>query len=153
MKHCADQIAEDLAEVREILLWELADRLQQHRPPLLLGIREPHQSDAPHIAGSNSVPCGGLEAACDGDCGDTVPRLSGRHECGIVVLCRSGNRSMRADTRPCPGCLQAFSLRTGVRGGNDFEQTLVDRAGATRGPRPGRSHASARRSSCVKVWP
>ena len=130
MKHYADLIAECLAEVKEIMPWDLAGRLQQPRPPLLLDIREPQEFDALHIAGSISVPRGVLEAACDWDYDDTVPELAGGREREIVVLCRSGNRSvLAAHTMQRMGFQQVVSLRTGVRGWNDFEQPLVDREG------------------------
>jgi rhodanese-related sulfurtransferase len=131
MKHYADLIAECLAEVKEIMPWDLADRLQQAPPPLLLDIREPQEFDALHIAGSICVPRGVLEAACDWDYDDTVPELAGGREREIVVLCRSGNRSvLAAHTMQRMGFQQVVSLRTGVRGWNDFEQPLVDREGA-----------------------
>ncbi len=130
MKHYADLIAECLAEVKEVMPWDLADRLQQPRPPLLLDIREPQEFDALHIAGSICVPRGVLEAACDWDYDDTVPELAGGREREIVVLCRSGNRSvLAAHTMQRMGFQQVVSLRTGVRGWNDFEQPLVDREG------------------------
>ncbi|MDP2164647.1 MAG: hypothetical protein Q8K21_10610 [Hydrogenophaga sp.] len=73
MKHDADLIAECLAEVKEAMPWNLADRLQQPRSPVLLDLRESHAFDALHIAGSLRVRRGVLEAAGDGG-NDTVPK-------------------------------------------------------------------------------
>lgn len=131
MKHYADLIAECVAEVREIMPWDLAERLQQPLPPLLLDVREPQEFEAAHIAGSINVPRGVLEAACDWDYDDTVPELAGGREREIVVLCRSGKRSvLAAHTLQRMGFQQVVSLRTGVRGWNDFEQPLLDHEGA-----------------------
>lgn len=130
MKHYADLIAECLAEVREIMPWDLVEKLRQPAPPLLLDIREPGEFDALHIAGSLHVPRGILESACDWDYDDTVPALAGGREREIVVICRSGNRSvLAAHTLLRMGFKNVVSLRTGVRGWNDYEQPLVDKTG------------------------
>lgn len=130
MKHFSDLIAESLADVREIMPWDLADQLRQPSPPLLLDIREPQEFDAAHIADSIHVPRGLLEAACDWDYDDTVPALAGGREREIVVICRSGNRSvLAAHTMMRMGFRHVVSLKTGVRGWNDYEQPLVDKSG------------------------
>ncbi len=130
MKHYTDLIAECLAEVREIMPWDLAEQLRQPTPPLLLDIREPAEFDAAHIAGSVHVPRGILESACDWDYDDTVPELAGGRDREIVVICRSGNRSvLAAHTMQRMGFSKVVSLKTGVRGWNDFEQPLVDATG------------------------
>ena len=131
MMSFADLIAESLAEVQEILPWDLADKLQSPRPPMLLDIREPGEFDALRIDGSINVPRGVLEAACDWDYDDTVPELAAGREREIVVICRSGSRSaLAAHTMKRMGFTKVVSLKTGVRGWNDFEQALLDRAGA-----------------------
>jgi len=130
MKHYTDLLAECLTEVREIMPWDLAEQLRQPRPPLLLDIREPAEFDAAHIAGAIHVPRGILESACDWDYDDTVPELAGGREREIVVICRSGNRSvLAAHTMQRMGFSKVVSLKTGVRGWNDYEQPLVDSSG------------------------
>lgn len=130
MKRFADLLNDCLAEVREIMPWDLADRLRQADPPLLLDVREPHEFDALHIEGSFNVPRGVLEAACDWDYEDTVPELANGRELEIVVVCRSGNRSvLAAHTMQRMGFTNVVSLKTGVRGWNDYEQPLFDRGG------------------------
>ncbi|HEY0719967.1 MAG TPA: rhodanese-like domain-containing protein [Gammaproteobacteria bacterium] len=130
MKHFTDLIADCLTEVEEIFPWDLAEKLQQPKPPILLDIREPYEYDALHIEGSLSVPRGILEAACDWDYDDTVPELAAGREREIVVICRSGNRSvLAAHTMQQMGFKHVASLKTGIRGWNDFEQPLVDKAG------------------------
>ncbi|MDP3702502.1 MAG: rhodanese-like domain-containing protein [Hylemonella sp.] len=130
MKKYTDLVADCLAEVKEIMPWDLASRLGQPDAPLLLDIREPAEFDAVHIAGSIHVPRGILESAADWDYDDTVPALAGGREREIVVICRSGNRSvLAAHTLQRMGFRKVASLKTGVRGWNDFEQPLVDRSG------------------------
>jgi rhodanese-related sulfurtransferase len=130
MKKYTDLVAECLTEVKEIMPWDLAEQLRQPQPPLLLDIREPAEFDALHIPGSICVPRGILESAADWDYDDTVPELAGGRERAIVVICRSGNRSvLAAHTLQRMGFAHVVSLKTGVRGWNDFEQPLVDQRG------------------------
>lgn len=130
MKRYTDLVADCLQTVKEIMPWDLADKLRQPAPPLLLDIREHYEFEALHIAGSINVPRGILESACDWDYDDTVPALAGGREREIVLICRSGNRSvLAAHTLQQMGFANVVSLKTGVRGWNDFEQPLVDVAG------------------------
>ncbi|MEN8170940.1 MAG: rhodanese-like domain-containing protein [Pseudomonadota bacterium] len=130
MKHFTDLIAECLPEVEEIFPWDLEEKLQQEEPPLLLDVREGNEFDALYIPGSISVPRGILESACDWDYDETVPELAAGREREIIVICRSGNRSiLAAHTMLHMGFKNVASLKTGVRGWNDFEQPLIDIAG------------------------
>lgn len=131
MKHFNDLIAECLPEVEEIFPWDLEEKLQQDEPPILLDVREANEYDALHIPNSLFVPRGLLEAACDWDYDDTVPELAGGRDREIVVICRSGNRSvLAAHTMIKMGFKNVCSLKTGIRGWNDFEQQLIDKDGA-----------------------
>ena len=97
---------------------------------LALDVREGHEFDALYIPGSISVPRGILESACDWDYDETVPELAAGHEREIIVICRSGNRSiLAAHTMLRMGFKNVASLKTGIRGWNDFEQPLMDVAG------------------------
>lgn len=130
MKRYTDLVADCLQTVREIMPWDLADQLCEPVPPLLLDIREPDEFAALHIKGSLNVPRGILESACDWDYDDTVPALAAGREREIVVICRSGNRSvLAAHTLQQMGFGKVVSLKTGVRGWNDFEQPLVNGGG------------------------
>ena len=97
----------------------------------MLEVREPAEFAAAHMAGGLHVPRGVLEQACEWDFDDTVPELAGgRATREIVVVCRSGNRSLlAAETLLNLGFVQVASLKTGVRGWNDFELPLVDDTG------------------------
>src|SRR6266496_3902905 len=70
------------------------------------------------------------EQACEWDYEETIPELASRRKQSIVVVCRSGNRSiLAADVMRVMGFGDVVSLATGVRGWNDFEQPLVDPEG------------------------
>lgn len=135
MKRYAELLAEALARVREIMPWDLRDRLAAGREPMLLDVREPAEFAAAHIAGSINVPRGVLEQACEWDYDETVPELAAARARPIVVVCRSGHRSvLAADVLQTLGFTDVVSLKTGLRGWNDFEQPLVDAAGVTVDP-------------------
>lgn len=130
MKHFTDLIAACLPEVDEIFPWDLAEKIAENPDTILLDVREPDEFAALHIEGSMHVPRGILESACDWDYDDTVPELASGRDRDIVVICRSGNRSvLAAHTMKLMGFKHVVSLKTGVRGWNDFEQPLVDAQG------------------------
>ena len=131
MKRLADLLAEARLRVPELMPWDLQARQQAQPELLVLDVREPAEFAAAHMAGSLHVPRGVLEQACEWDFDDTVPELAGgRATREIVVVCRSGNRSLlAAETLLNLGFVQVASLKTGVRGWNDFELPLVDDTG------------------------
>jgi rhodanese-related sulfurtransferase len=130
MKRYADLLADALTRVREIMPWDLSKRLGDDRPPLLLDVREPAEFAQGCLPGSINVPRGVLEQACEWDYDETVPLLVRGRDLPIVVVCRSGNRSvLAADVMLQMGFTDVVSLKSGVRGWNDFEQPLVDSEG------------------------
>lgn len=132
MKRYADLLADALTRVSEIMPWDLRDTLASGNAPLLLDVREPAEFSRLHIAGSINVPRGTLEQACEWDYDETVPGLADGREREIVVVCHSGNRSvLAADVMQKMGFAHVVSLKSGVRGWNDFEQPLVDGDGRT----------------------
>lgn len=131
-KRYADLLAAARTRVREIMPWDLAARLKGPEPPLVLDVREPAEFAAGHIAGALNVPRGVLEQACEWDFDETEPALAGDRARPIVVVCRSGQRSLlAADVLQELGFTDVASLNTGMRGWNDYEQTVVDATGAT----------------------
>jgi len=59
-----------------------------------------------------------------------VPELVRARKQEIVVVCRSGSRSALAvQSMQMLGYEHAFSLRTGLRGWNDYEEPLWSSAG------------------------
>jgi len=130
MKRYVDLVSECLSEVEELMPWDLEARLQGDPAVLLVDVREPYEYEAMHIAGSINVPRGILESACEYDYEETVPELVEAREREVVVVCRSGNRSvLAAYNMRLLGYQAAKSLKTGLRGWNDYEQPLVDKAG------------------------
>jgi len=123
----ADLVAFTRPGVRELFPWDLREELDAGRDLLLLDIREPYEYAAMHIAGSLNVPRGILELACDWGYEETVPQLAAARERDIVLLCRSGNRTvLAAEVMQKMGFATVRSLQTGLRGWNDYEQPLVD---------------------------
>jgi rhodanese-related sulfurtransferase len=130
MRRYEDLLADALQRVGEIQPWDLTKQLGRDEPPLLLDVREPAEFALAQIPGSLNVPRGVLEQACEWDYEETVPELAVRKERPIVIVCRSGNRSiLAADVMQQLGFTDVVSLKTGVRGWNDFEQPLVDGEG------------------------
>lgn len=130
MKRYADLVADALTRVKEIMPWELSKMLAAGKNPVLLDVREPAEFAALRIPGAINVPRGVLEQSCEWDFDETVPLLAEGRGLDIVVICRSGYRSaLVADVMQQMGYTRVASLRTGVRGWNDFEQPLVDAAG------------------------
>jgi len=130
MSRYDDLIADALTRVKEIMPWDLSKRLAAGNAPILLDVREPAEFALLRIPGSINVPRGVLEQSCEWDYDETEPLLAAGREREIVVICRSGKRSaLAADVMRQMGYTNVVSLKTGVRGWNDFEQLLVDSGG------------------------
>ena len=130
MRRYADLLADASQRVREIHPWDLSRQLKHDQPPLVLDVREPAEFAVAQIPGSINVPRGVLEQACEWDYEETVPDLAARRDRPIVIVCRSGNRSLlAADVMRQMGFADVASLKTGVRGWNDFDQPLIDGEG------------------------
>jgi rhodanese-related sulfurtransferase len=128
IRHC-------LLDVKEILPWNLVDRLKENPDLLILDVREPNEFDAMHIPGSLNVPRGILESACEWDFEETEPELVKARHREIVVVCRSGHRSiLAAHSLLVLGYENAVSLQSGLRGWNDYEEPLVNREGESVDP-------------------
>ena len=125
MKRFADLVAASLADINELFPWDVSDMLDGEKKPLILDIREPAEFDDIHIAALVNVPRGILEAACEYDYEETVRELVEAREHPVVVVCRSGNRSaLAALTMQLLGYKEVFSMKTGLRGWNDYELPL-----------------------------
>lgn len=130
MKRYADLVADALTRVTEIMPWDLSRQLAEGHQLVLLDVREPAEFAELHISGAINVPRGVLEQSCEWDFDETIPMLAAGRELDIVVICRSGYRSaLAADIMLQMGYAGVASLKTGVRGWNDFEQPLVDAFG------------------------
>lgn len=127
MKRYDDLVAEALTRVKEIMPWDLSRVLAAGGKPILLDVREPAEFDMLRIPGSINVPRGILEQSCEWDYDETVPELAAGREQEIVVICRSGKRSvLAADVLQKMGFSKVVSLKTGVRGWSDYEQPMTN---------------------------
>jgi rhodanese-related sulfurtransferase len=130
MKSFLSLISDSLSDVREIMPWDLEERLRVNPELLIIDVREPYEYDAMHIEGSVAVPRGILESACEWDYEETIPELVNARRREIIVVCRSGYRSvLAANSMHLLGYENVVSLKTGLRGWNDYEQPLVDKLG------------------------
>lgn len=118
------------ANVGELFPWDLADALEEQQPLLLLDVREPYEFNAVAITGSVNVPRGILEPSCEYGFEETLPDLVEARDRSIVIICRSGNRSLLAgQVMKLMGFEDVRSLATGLKGWNDYEQPLWNSQG------------------------
>jgi rhodanese-related sulfurtransferase len=130
VKNFLELIRNCLTEVRELMPWDLVERLEANPDLLIVDVREPAEFEAMHIAGSLNVPRGILESACEWDYEETEPELVRAREREVVLVCRSGHRSvLAAHSLQVLGYTKVASLKTGLRGWKDYEQPLVDGSG------------------------
>lgn len=115
-------------EIGELFPWDVEQRVQENKDLLLLDIREECEYVAFHIQNSMLIPRGILETACEDEYEDSVPELISSRDREIVVVCRSGNRSvLAAQTMQWMGYQNVLSMKTGLRGWNDYELPLINR--------------------------
>jgi rhodanese-related sulfurtransferase len=132
MKTFADLVADHLGDVEEEFPWDIEERSSKGQSPLIVDVREHHEFSAMHIEGSLHAPRGILESACEYNYEETIPELVEARDRDIVVVCRSGNRSvLAAFTMQLMGYRHTRSMKTGLRGWNDYELPLVN-AGSQR---------------------
>lgn len=130
MKKYDELVAEAMTRVKEVSPWDFGRRYQAGDIPLLLDVREPAEFAMLRIPGSINVPRGILEQSCEWDYDETVPELAVGRDREIVVICRSGKRSvLAADVMQQMGFSNVVSLKLGVRGWNDAELPMEDAAG------------------------
>lgn len=132
MKRYDDLVTDALTRVREVTPWDFGRRYRAGDVPLMLDVREPAEFAALHIPGSINVPRGILEQSCEWDYDETVPELAAGRGREIVVICRSGKRSvLAADVMQQMGFTNVVSMKLGIRGWNDAELPMQDAAGNT----------------------
>lgn len=131
VKNYRDLVQDVLPQINEIFPWDLEEKLDRGESPVLVDIREPYEFEAMHIEGSLNVPRGILESACDWGYQETVPELVAARDREVVLMCKSGNRSaLAAKVLQDMGYQAVSSLKTGLRGWNDYEQPLIDQSGS-----------------------
>jgi rhodanese-related sulfurtransferase len=120
-------VEEALQTVDEIFPWDLEEEIETTDSIILLDIREAQEFEMMHIENSLHVPRGVLEGACVWNYDDTVPELAKARNQNIVVICRSGNRSvLAAQTMQSMGFENVRSLKMGVKGWNDNDIEMID---------------------------
>ena len=130
MKTYKQMVSEVAKEVSELYPWDV--EAKDNPDMLTLDIREPYEFDAMHIKQSINVPRGILEQSCEWDYEETIPELVCCRQREIIVVCRSGYRSvLAAYTMQLMGYQKVSSMKTGLRGWNDYELPLVNMAGQT----------------------
>lgn len=129
MKTFAELLKEALPGAEEIFPWDLEEQMQEGRDLLILDVREPYEFNVMHIEDSINVPRGVLESAVEWDYEETEPDLVQARDRYVVVVCRSGSRSLFASlTLKMMGFKHVVNLKTGLRGWNEYDLPLVDEA-------------------------
>ncbi len=123
-----NQLVEEVrSKVKELFPWDLEERIKNENI-LIIDVREPYEFDTMNIENSINVPRGILETACEYDFEETIPELVEARAKTVIIVCRSGNRSLfAADVMQQLGYKDAISLKTGLRGWNEAEQPLLDK--------------------------
>ena len=115
------------SSVKEIMPWDMADLLNDRKDIIILDVRETREYTAMHIQDSIHIPRGILEPACEFGYEETNPIIANARDKEIIIVCRSGNRSLlAAKTMQYLGYKNVTSLQTGLRGWNDYELPLFD---------------------------
>lgn len=129
MKTFKQIVAEASKDITELMPWDVEDRIKQNKDLMLVDIREECEFSRFHIKGSMLVPRGILESACEEEYEDAIPDLVDGRDKEIVVICRSGLRSvLGTQMLQMMGFNHISSMKTGLRGWNDYELPLYDLA-------------------------
>ena len=127
MKTYDQLVAETATQICELMPWDLAEKMETREPLLLVDVREADEYRVMRIVDSVNIPRGILESASEAGYDETHPQLEVARNQQVVVICRSGKRScLAAYTLQLLGFKYVFSLKTGLRGWNDYDQMLVD---------------------------
>ncbi|WP_198264498.1 rhodanese-like domain-containing protein [sulfur-oxidizing endosymbiont of Gigantopelta aegis] len=125
-----DLVAEIAPQITEYFPWDIEDKMTDDANILFLDVRENQEYDTMHIDDSLHVPRGILETAVEWDHEETEPELVEARDRQIIVVCRSGSRSIfAAHTLMQMGYSNVSSLKTGLRGWNEYDLPLVDLEG------------------------
>ena len=125
-----DLVAQIAPQIKEYFPWDIEEKMDTDNDILFLDVRENQEYDTMHIEDSLHVPRGILETAVEWDHEETEPDLVEARNREIVVVCRSGSRSIfAAYTLMQMGYDNVSSLKTGLRGRNEYDLPLVDMEG------------------------
>ncbi len=125
-----DLVADITPQIKEYYPWDIEEKLDSNDDMLFLDVRENQEYDTMCIEDSLHVPRGILETAVEWDHEETEPELVEARDREIIVVCRSGSRSVFAVyTLMQMGYNNVSSLKTGLRGWNEYDLPLVDMEG------------------------
>jgi len=126
MKTYMQMVAEYAAKVNEVFPWDVEDDIPGGKF-LLLDVREPYEFAVMRLKDSINVPRGVLESACEWNYEETVPELVKSRGREVLVVCRSGHRSILACyVLQQLGYQYVYSLKTGLRGWFEYELDLIN---------------------------
>jgi rhodanese-related sulfurtransferase len=91
-------------QVNDVSATEAQKKLSQKSKPFLLDVRQPEEFRSGHIAGAKMIPLGDLRARIN-----ELPK-----DKEILVVCRSGNRSMSAARQLTSAGFNVVNLRGGM---------------------------------------
>lgn len=122
------QIVSEAAEsITEIMPWDVEERIKENKDLMIVDIREECEFSRFHIQGSMLVPRGILESACEEEYEDAIPELVDGRDRELIIICRSGLRSvLGTQMLQAMGFSNVKSMKTGLRGWNDYELPLYD---------------------------
>ncbi len=127
MKTFKQIVAEASKTITELMPWDVDERIKENKDLMIVDIREECEFMRFHIKGSMLVPRGILESACEDEYEDAIPDLVDGRDKEIVVICRSGLRSaLGVQMLQMMGFKNISSMKTGLRGWNDYELPLYD---------------------------
>ncbi|VAW53297.1 Rhodanese-related sulfurtransferase [hydrothermal vent metagenome] len=127
MKTFKEIVAEASKTITELMPWDVDERIKENEKLIIVDIREECEFMRFHIRGSMLVPRGILESACEDEYEDAVPDLVTGRDKEIVIICRSGLRSaLGVQMLQMMGFSNISSMKTGLRGWNDYELPLYD---------------------------
>jgi rhodanese-related sulfurtransferase len=127
MKTYKQLVAEAAKSVKEVFPWDVE---ANNNYDMVVDVREADEFAVGHIEGAINVPRGVLEGACDPDYDETVEDLVSGREKTILLVCRSGYRSvLAAFTMQLMGFTTVHSLKLGARGWFEYDMPLVDASG------------------------
>ncbi len=129
MKTFKEIVAEASKNITELMPWDVDERKKDNKDLMIVDIREECEFSRFHINHSMLVPRGILESACEDEYEDAIPDLVNGRDKEIVVICRSGLRSvLGTQMLQMMGFNHVSSMKTGLRGWNDYELPLYDLA-------------------------
>ena len=127
MKTFKEIVDQARTTITELFPWDVEERAEQNKELLIVDIREQSEFDKCHVKDSLFVPRGILETACEAEYDDALPALVNGRDKEIVVICRSGNRSVLVTQMMQElGFTNVNSMKTGLRGWNDYDLALYD---------------------------